>query len=158
MQSIKQVKYALPSLVFSLLMSFVTTIHHIHSGLVLHPDSAALHVVLNEMVLIPATCLSMYFYLRNNSRLALMIYIAIAALGFIFLGLYEGGWNHTAKVIGYLRINSPSMPIDEILPRDNIHFWFYELTGVLTFICAMVASWYSLRFYLATKRRDGSYN
>jgi len=151
MQSIRQAKYALPSLGFSLLMSFTTLVHHVHSGLLLHPDSAALHVVLNELVLIPATCISMYVFLRFNSQVAFRIYIAIALLAFVFLGLYEGGWNHTAKIVAFLRIDSPGTQIDDLLPRDNYHLWFYEITGVLTFVFTMIASWYSLRFYIASR-------
>jgi len=157
MQTLRQAKFALPSLVSSLLLCFITTIHHLHSSLVLHPDGPGMHVVWIEIVIIPATCLSMFYYLRKDSQRALLVYLFIAVLGFVFLGVFEGGWNHTGKLIAYLRIDSVSTQIGDILPRDNIHLWFYELTGVLTFICAMIASWYSWQFYRASRRLwDGS--
>ena len=110
-----------------------------------------MHVVWNEMILIPATCLSMYFYLKNESKVALFIYMLIAVSGFVFLGLYEGGWNHTGKLLAYLRIDSPYTQIGDILPKNNGHLWFYEITGVLTFVIAMIAFWYSARFYLGVR-------
>ena len=151
MRQIREYRFALPSLVFSVMMGLTTAIHHLHSGLVLHPESAALHAVFNEMILIPATCLSMYFFLRNDSRVALGIYYFIAILGFIFLGLYEGGWNHTVRLLAYLRIDSDATQLSQLLPADNLHFWFYEITGVLTLVVTMVASYYSWRFYQEVK-------
>lgn len=140
-------KYAWPSLLFSVCMGMVTLIHHLHSAIFLHPDSGAMHIVYNEFVLIPATIISMFVFLKNNNKIAFWIYIIIAVLGFIFLGLFEGGWNHTAKLIAYLRIDSLFPQIGDILPKDNWHYWFYELSGVLTFMVTMIASYYTLRFF-----------
>lgn len=155
MQSINWVRYSFLSLFFSLATSFITLVHHIHSGLVLHPDSGSFHVVLIEIVLLPLTIASMIIYLRNGSRVAFGSYLFIAFLGFVFLGLFEGGWNHTAKLIGYLRIDNPAINISEILPPYNYHVWFYEISGVATFVCAMLASWFSYRFYKsATTHKD----
>jgi len=147
MPTISQFRYALPSLVFSLIMSATTLVHHLHSGLFLHPDSQALHVVWNELVLIPATCLSMYFFVKRRSSFAFWVYLLIALAAFIFLGLYEGGWNHTIKLLGYLRIDSSCTNITSLLPAANLHVLFYETTGVLTLIFTLIASYYSFRFY-----------
>ena len=148
MRRIWQVPYAFQSLCFGTLLGLITLVHHLHSALVLHPDGGAMHVVWIEIFMIPATILSMLCFLRTGSQIALWAYAAIAISGFVFLGLYEGGWNHTLKVLGYLRIDSPTTHIGLILPRDNVHLWFYELTGIATFLCALVASWFSLRFYI----------
>ncbi len=144
---IKDYEYALPSLIYSVLLGVTTTIHHLHSGLILHPQSNALHIVYNEMILIPAIILSMYFFLKTKSKIALWIYCGIAAAGFFILGLYEGGWNHSAKLIAYLRLDNSCTDIRAILPANNPDLWFYEITGVLTFISSMVASRYTWLFY-----------
>ena len=146
MRNITWVKYAFPSFVFSQLMGFTTLIHHLHAAFMVEPDGPGLHVVVTEFIVFPLTVISLFLYLRNGNRVAFWLYIAIAILGFIALGLFEGGWNHTAKIIAYLRVDSLRNEIDTILPTDNIHLWFYEVTGVLTFVVAMLASYYTFLF------------
>lgn len=133
-------------------MCLVTLVHHLHASLKLEPGGVGMHVVVIEVVMIPATIISMLVFLRTASKVAFYIYIAISILGFFFLGLFEGGWNHTAKLIAYLRIDSPATRINEILPANDLNLWFYEGTGVATFIVTMIASWYSLRFFLVVFR------
>jgi len=79
-----------------------------------------LHVVWNEAFIMPMTVLTMFIFLRTNSKIALWGYLTIAVVGFIGLGLYEGGWNHSLKILGYLRIGSPEVDITNILPLNNI--------------------------------------
>ena len=147
------VEYAIPSLTLSVLMGVTTTVHHLHAGLLLHPDGAALHVVWNEMVIVPLTVVSMLVFLRTGSVLALRTYLTIAALGFLFLGLYEGGWNHTVKVIAYLRLDGPHADIATILPPDDPHLWFYEASGVLTLVVTLAATRYTWRFWQCARAR-----
>lgn len=154
MRSINWVRYSSLSLFFCLMMSFITLVHHVHSGLILHPGSGAFHVVWIEILLIPPIIASMIVFLRSGSRIAFWLYLFIAFLGFIFVGLFEGGWNHTAKLIAYLRIDNPDVKMAEILPPDNLHLWFYEITGVATFISAMLATWFSWKFYMTVSRSD----
>lgn len=131
---------------YSLLMGLVTLIHHLHSSLTIYPGGGGMHVVWNEVLLMPLTAALMYWILHNRSTLALWLYCAIAFLGFIGLGVYEGFWNHTIGLIAYLRIDSPSTQISLLLPADNLHYWFYEATGVLTFFITMLASFYTVKF------------
>jgi len=146
MLDIRKTKYALHSLGFSLSMGMVTLIHHLHSSLTIYPDGAGMHVVWNEIILIPLTAALMFWILRNRSKLAIWLYSLIAFAGFVGLGLYEGLWNHTIGLIAYLRIDSPGTQISLLLPRDNLHYWFYETTGVLTFLITMLASFYTFKF------------
>lgn len=105
-----------------------------------------MHVVWNELILMPLTAALMFWVLHNRSKLAIGFYSLIALAGFVGLGLYEGLWNHTIGLIAYLRINSPSTQISLLLPSDNLHYWFYEATGVLTFLITMLASFYTYKF------------
>lgn len=147
MKIIFSVKYAFLALSTSLLMGLVTVVHHLHSGLILNPGGPELHVVWNEAFIMPMTVLTMLIFLRTNSKIALWGYLTIAVVGFIGLGLYEGGWNHSLKILGYLRIGSPEVDITNILPLNNIDLWFYEITGVLTFVIALVATYYNYKFW-----------
>ena len=144
--------HALPSLAFGLAAGLVTTVHHLHAALVMGSDGPGLHVVWNEAVLLPATLASMWLFLRDGNRWALRVYLAIAVLGFLGLGLYEGGWNHTAKLVAHLRLDGPCTDVRSVLPADDPHAWFHELTGVATFAVSMAASFFTLRFAVALER------
>lgn len=146
MQDIRETRYAVQSLGYSVAMGMVTLIHHLHSSLTIHPDGAGMHVVWNEIILIPLTIALMFWILRSRSKIAIGFYSLIALAGFVGLGLYEGLWNHTVGLIAYIRIDSPSTRISLLLPSDNPHYWFYEATGVLTFIVSMLATFYTLKF------------
>ena len=154
MNLFKNHQYALQSLIYSVSMGITTTVHHLHAGLILDSDGESLHLVAMEMILIPATVVSMILYLRNGNRTALWFYLLLAASGFIFLGLYEGGWNHTARLIAYLRVDSPETNIETLLPAGNLHLWFYEITGVLTLIVTLLATYYTWLFYQETRTTD----
>ena len=153
MRRIDSVRHARPSLTFGLATGLLTTVHHLHAALVLRSDGPGLHVVWNEAVLLPATLASMWLFLRDGNRWALGVYLGIAMLGFLGLGLYEGGWNHTAKLVAHLRLDAPCADVGRILPADDPHAWFHELTGIATFALSMTASAFTLRFALALRRR-----
>lgn len=93
----------------------------------------------------------MLYFVRTKSKIALWIYLAISVIGFVGLGLFEGGWNHTLKLLGYWRIGSPEVDIRTIRPDGDINLWFYEITGVLTFVVTLVASYYNYKFWLGLK-------
>jgi hypothetical protein len=138
--------YARASLGFALLMGVVTTVHHLHAHVFVPHDGPGLHVVWNEVILLPATWALFTLYVRRGNRIAFGIYLTIVFAGFVGLGLYEGFWNHTAKIIGHLRLDIPGAELSLILPPDDPHRWFYEITGVATLVVAMLASWYTVRF------------
>lgn len=144
-------EHALPSLAFGLLTGLVTTVHHLHAALVMRSGGPGMHVVWNEAVLLPATLASMVLFLRDGHRWALRVYLVIALLGFLGLGLYEGGWNHTAKLVGHLRLDGACADVRSILPAGDPHAWFHEITGIATFALSMAASCFTLRFALASR-------
>jgi len=151
LKNLQDLPYAKASLGFGLAMGTVTTVHHLHAALYLHPEGSSMHVVWNEMVLLPIVLVSMFFYVRNRSRIALWVYLAIALAGFVGLGLYEGGWNHTLGLLAHMRIDSPATQLNLLLPANDPHRWFYELSGVATFLLAMLASYYSWAFARAVR-------
>jgi len=146
LKNLHEVPHAKASLGFGLAMGVVTTVHHLHSALFLHPESSSMHVVWNEMVLLPTVLVTMFVYLHNQSRIALWIYLTIAFAGFVGLGLYEGGWNHTLGLLAHMRIDLPETRLSVLLPANDPHRWFYELSGVATFLIAMLASYFSWAF------------
>ena len=130
-------------------MGLTTTVHHAHAAIVLDDSDAARHVIPLELVLLPATVIAMWRVLHRDDRLALGAYAAIAALGFVGLGLREGAWNHGAKLLGALRLDTPCTELARYLPPDDPHRRFHEWTGVLTFALAMLAAYHSARFVAA---------
>ena len=108
--------YARASLAFALLMGAVTTVHHLHAHFFVPHDGPGLHVVWNEMVLLPATWIAFTLYTRRGNRIAFGIYLTLVLAGFVGLGLYEGFWNHTAKIISHLRLDIPGAELSVILP------------------------------------------
>ena len=147
-----ELRHARASLVLSVAMGVLTTIHHWHAHVFVPHDGPGLHIVWNELVLIPLTIVTMVLYLRRRSRIALLIYFAIVLAGFVGLGLYEGLWNHTLKVLAHLRLDTPGAEIGLILPPDDPHKWFYEVTGVLTFVVAAAAAWATVLFAQELRR------
>ena len=137
-------------------MGVVTTIHHWHAHVFVPHDGPDLHVVWNELVLIPLTLVTMILYLRRGSRVALGIYLAIVAAGFVGLGLYEGLWNHTLKVLSHLRLDVPGTEIGRVLPPDDPHLWFYEATGLLTLVFATSAAWFTVLLVRDLRRAGAS--
>lgn len=138
------------SLFWALAMGATTTVHHAHAAIALG-DVFAWHVVATEAVLIPLTLASFLVFRRTGSRPALALYLLIALAGFVGLALYEGGWNHTAKIVAHLRIDR--LDIATVLPPGAPHVWFYELTGVATLVVALVASLAAWRLFLAVRGR-----
>ena len=151
MRQLADVPYALPALLSSLSMGVVTTVHHLHAMTWVDPLGTALHVVWSEVVILPVTLASMLIFVRTGNRLARRVLLVIAALGFAGLAAYEGGWNHTLEVLAHLRIDSPSTDIQTLFPIGHPHQWFYQLSGVLTFIVALTATYHSVRFAIASR-------
>ncbi len=148
--------YAQASLGWTLVIGFTTTIHHLHAALILRTNGPGLHVVWNEAVLLPATVVLMWWATRRTSLWPVYLYGALAFVGFVGRCLYEGGWNHAAKIVGYLRLSGIEGTLRTVLPLSNLDLWFHEVTGILTFFIAGFASRYSWLFCreaLRTRRR-----
>ena len=148
MGNLRTVEHAAASLWLGLAMGATTAVHHLHAALVMRSTGPGLHVVWTEAVLMPVAAVSLVRFVRTGDRTALWVHVLVAALGLLGLGLYEGLWNHGAKVVGHLRIGCPAACVGEVLPPDDPHAWFHEVTGIATGALAFLsagAAWRLLR-------------
>lgn len=130
-----------------LLLGITDTIHHLHAAAVLGLD-AAWHGFYLGVVFVPmATALVLCVKYRKN-RVCLWLFLLIALLAIVLLGFYHGGLHHLIKLLMSLRVEGG---IGALLPWDNLHFWFYEITGVLEF-CMSIASVVILAKFVALNR------
>lgn len=148
LNNIPYLKYAF---FFYLLLGLTDTIHHLHSVMALG-HSEAIHVVAYGLVLIPTAIIMVTLYLRSGKRMFLWLFLAIAILAIVGPGIYHGGWHHLLKVATHLIINSPSTEISSLFPANNPNLWFYEATGLLEFLFAIVGSYFV--YMLVTSRAN----
>jgi len=137
-RTIPYLKYAFFSY---LLLGLTDTIHHLHAAVALG-QRAAMHAAMIGIILVPTAIAAVVLYTRYGKRVLLWIFLSIAILAIAVPGLYHGGWNHLIKVLAYLRIDSPSTNIGQIFPAQNYNLWFYEVTGLLEFMFAVVCSYF----------------
>jgi len=146
LSEIPYLKYAF----FSYLLLGVTdTVHHFHAATALGKN-AAMHAAVIGMVLVPIAIAVVFLYTRYGKKSLLWVFLSIAILAIAVPGLYHGGWNHLVKVLAHLRINSPGTEISVLFPAQNINLWFYEVTGLLEFMFAVVCSYF---VYMLMKNR-----
>ena len=57
-------------------------------------------------------------------------------------GFYHGGWNHLMTMLAFVNTDGQSANIKTLFPADNFHLWFYEITGSMEFVLAVLAAYY----------------
>lgn len=134
----------------------ITAVHHIYTGYIYNTPwradfaySAAIPTAICLLVLL----LHYHFSLRIFK---IMVSMQITIFFFLVIGIWEGGWCHTTKLICYFMgipfhnapatWNIPGAPI----PTDI----FSEVTGVLNFVFAVFAFYHFFRWYAATKEHS----
>jgi len=132
-----------------LLLGITDTIHHLHAAVALGHKSA-LHAVAINVVLIPLAIIGVYLFAKNERKIFLRVFLSIALLAILIPGIYHGGWDHLVKNLAFLRVNGESTQINLLFPPDNFHYWFYELTGTLEFLLALVCAFYMYRYVTTT--------
>jgi len=132
-------------LVSYLLLGIADTIHHLHAALALGHGSA-LHAVAIDVVLIPMAVFAIYLFLKEERKGFLWIFLSISTLAILIPGIYHGGWNHLLKVLAFLTVDGESTRTNLLFPYDNPHYWFYEISGILEFILALICAYYTHRF------------
>lgn len=139
---LKQVPYLKSSLLFYLLLGGTDTLHHLHAALVLgHSD--AWHAVFLGVILTPIAVAAVIHFLRSGATYSAGLFLLISAAAIALPGFYHGGWVHFTKLLAYLRVDSVATDIGSLFPRNNGHFWFYEISGLLEFGLAVIASYFS---------------
>lgn len=129
----------------------VTAIHHVYGAFRYHTPwraHAALVAGLALLVMIGALAVSRARPASATGRAAWWTFFVVNAVVFVlFLGVFEGAYNHVLKNVLYLAGLSPSHmralfppPMYE-MPND----WFFEITGVLHVIPAALTARYLAR-------------
>lgn len=137
MSSHPDTSHLLRRLLFAyLLLALFDFIHHLHAKFALG-DEGALYPVLIGIVLTP-TALTMYFlYGYNKKKVFIVIFLVIVSLAVLIPGIYHGGFNHFAKFINAIWMPQSTNTLRELLPENQPHQWFYEITGIAEFFLSM---------------------
>jgi hypothetical protein len=139
----------------SLVAYAVTTIHHIYGGLF---DGAPNRLFVPIIMAVPSLIMlvSLYWYRRTGSRVALSSFSSVAVLFFVIgLGLLHGGYAHTYKDILSL-VNGPAeyyYPLnrDEHYPPNDI---FFEITGALDMVTGYLVALATVRLIRDRRQSD----
>ncbi len=81
----------------------------------------------------------------------LMLSVGICVL---WLGLYEGGYNHSLKNVAYA-VDLPASVFDTLFPTSLYEppgDWFFELSGMLQLPLGLLAGRAAWRAFLASRR------
>lgn len=139
------------SLLAITLTGIVTSVHHLYRlGLVF--ALPALVVTLGPLALIK-------WNQRSGSRRALRTYVGLNALIVTWFGLIDGFMDHVVKAFGRFILTpllgrSKALEIGtSVLPHFEGDL-FYELTGILTFVASIFATYYGCR--LIREARSGT--
>jgi len=135
------------------LLAITDTVHHYHAAVFLG-DAAAMHAAVIGVVLLPTAIVLFVLYLYRGTSVCLWLFLSIAMVAIALPGLYHGGWNHLVKVLAHLRIDSPHTDIATLFPLNNFDLWFYEFTGLLDFLFAVLCSYFI--FMLIVKKHESA--
>jgi len=139
------------TLIAYLALSITDIFHHLH---VVHAlgISSGMHAAIIGFILLPLSLIAIQLFLIHGNRIFINIFFAIAALAIIFPGLYHGGWHHFIKIAAYLQIDGESTHISVLLPGDNVHYWIYEISGVLELLLSFVCMYYAFKYFSKVKK------
>jgi len=139
---------------WTFLTYLITAVHHYYTGIIYHTMWRAEFAF---YAIIPTTiCLILlYIHYKFGGRIVIILFAIISFIFFfLVVGIWEGAWCHTTKLIFYFigipfynapeAWNIPSAPI----PTDI----FSEVTGVLNFIFAAVNLYYMRRLLKGLKK------
>ena len=145
---LEQVPYLRYSLLFYLLLGGLDTIHHLHAALALGHMNG-MHAFLLGIVLIPSAVGAVVFFAYSKNEFSLWLFLSISILAIAVPGFYHGGWEHLTKLLAYLRVEGESTDIRSLFPMNNRHLWFYEISGSLEFVLALVSSLFTYKLLVS---------
>ena len=149
------------TVVGGLAVLLLTTVHHLYGAYVYGTPwrNHVAHVAgLGAAVLVGALLVFKRQGGTTVGRIALgIVMLGTLVLPVIGIGLFEGGYNHAAKLALYFAGSAPAVmqrffpPPTYELPNDA----FFEVTGVLQLVLGLITGRYLLRV-LGERRRLGS--
>lgn len=132
-------------LIAYLALALLDLIHHLHAKFALG-DEGALYPALIGIVLTPMT-LTMYFmYVKNKKKVFAVICLSIVSLAVLVPGIYHGGFKHLAEFINLIGSSHGANTFRELLPNNQPHQWFYQITGTLEFFLALFCIYFIYRY------------
>lgn len=143
-------KYASLSLISVIVTAVFTSLHHFY-------EIGFLAVVLVLLFIISPTLLMQQF--RNTGkRVFLWIYEILNMWLVIGLGLVDGLFNHTIKLLSsqvhaLLALHGGGTKAVEKTFEGNL---IYQSTGVLTFVASMFAAYYGYKFIRTSMRSNST--
>ena len=132
-------------LIAYLVLAMTDMVHHLHATFALGYESA-LHAVMIGVFLIPMA-LVMYWLFRKCEHKAFgVVFFIIVALAVVLPGIFHGGWHHVVKLLCALSTSGHGNLIGQLLPRDNLHLWFYEVSGVAELVMALACAYFVVAY------------
>ena len=125
----------------------VTAIHHYYTGVLYDTMWRAAFAAYAAIPMILCVGLLLLYY-RHGKRMLLWSYLGLSFIFFfLVVGLWEGAWCHTTKLIlFYLDIPFHNAPASWNIPPAPVPTdIFSEVTGVLNFVFASVSLWYNIK-------------
>lgn len=129
------------------LIWMVTAVHHYYTGVLYHTMWRAAFAAYASIPMLICVGLLLLYY-RYGQRMLLWSYLGLSFIFFFFVvGLWEGAWCHTTKLIlFYFDIPFHNAPASWNVPPAPVPTdIFSEVTGVLNFVFASVNLWYNLK-------------
>ncbi len=150
----KRTVYALWSLASVEALALLTSIHHVFK---FGPGFLVMGLILVTLPLI----LIWQFSRKPNTLLA-QIYGLVVIFMVLGFGLFDGLWNHTIKMLLFFAYGANQAVMREKFPVfDPVGGFGYELSGVLTFVAALVAAYFTYQFirtFAVAARRTEAYD
>lgn len=135
---------AMRSLASIEVLTGLTSIHHV--------DELGLSFLVPALLVVGLPLVLMRQVLTKSSRAALWAYDILVALVILGFGLSDGLWNHTIKMIVFLSRGASRVAMAG-LPFPPVGSSFHEVTGVLSFLAALVAAFFLWQFVMSFSRQ-----
>lgn len=141
-----QNKYASLSLISTIVAGTFTSIHHVF-------EIGYLAVILVLLFIVTPTLLMQWFR-KTGSKVTLWVYGILITWFVVGLGLIDGLFNHTVKIIGFyfnalLSFHGGGTAGSEKTLEGNFIFQF---TGMLTFFAGIFVAYYGYKFIRTSRR------
>lgn len=127
-------------------LGLTDSIHHIHAVFALG-DESAMHAVVAGAVFFPVSVLLVWFFVRTGKKILVAGILFVPILTTLYPGFYHGGWVHLMHVLSFLRVEGEATNIRTLLPSTDLNLWFYEISGVLEFVFAVVCAYYLYKYF-----------
>jgi ABC-type branched-subunit amino acid transport system substrate-binding protein len=134
--------FARLSLASVLLTSAMTTIHHYYRF--------GFFTVLLGLVTVGAPTLTLWWFRKSRSAVALVAYGLASSWIIVGFGLVDGMWRSTLKLfLGHFLLAQYS----QYFSWDRVGSFPFEATGIVASVTSLFAGYYTVRFVLAARSR-----